>query len=184
MLTLKREELKRSLPHGALFSQEAVPTFDFDDDHFFILREKVHDSERDDATQANSQKEGKSSDRIDPHFYHSGTFIRSARTNWDPAWTCCMSMNEVAKGCQCRPSAEAPSYTAFVKSKSEKYIKTVDQWAKSRSQERPGVKEFRQWSSPTLRKSSTLKTFALNRLRKTDHRSNSYTQLVPPKPLY
>jgi hypothetical protein len=121
---------------------------------------------------------------MDNLHFHSGTFIRSSRTNWEPSWTCCMSGDAAAKGCRSKPNPEASKYTQFVKSKSERYIKTVDQWSKSRHDERPGVKEFRQWSSSTMKKSATLKSFPLNRLYKTNHKSNSYSQLVVPKPLF
>jgi len=190
LLALKRDETRRALPHGALFSQEEAPSFTFDGEEIIFDNKKQRDQQGTESD-LNSQgsfkshevgegDEGGQKKSTDSRFYHSGTFIRNARTGWEPAWTCCMASSQSAKGCHCRPSVASPRYTQFVKSKSVKYIKTVDMWAKSRHQERPGVRDFRQWSSPTLKPSPTLKVFELNRLKK----SKSCTHMGPPKPLF
>ena len=179
--------MKRELPHSSLFPEEQLAMIDIDDT-IIIINEKVKD---DDKSKSKGKEDNNTHESISTkpklhahHYFHSGTFIRSACTRWELSWTCCQSTDATARGCQSNPKTESKKYTTFVKSKSERYIKTVDQWSKSRHDERPGVKEFRQWSSSSLRPSSTLKSFPLNRLYKTNHKSNSYAKLVVPQPLF
>ena len=169
ILKLKRDVINRELPRRALFPQEVHPSF----------------ANTNIVTSTDTEDNNISCEELDnKRYYHTGTFIRSARTNWDPCWTCCMATDENSRGCRKRAKTEMVKYSNFVRSKSEKYIKTVDQWMKTRKEERPSIRDFRQWSSPTLKPTASIKAFAMNRLHKIDHPSNKFPARAAPREIY
>lgn len=161
LLQLHRDQDRQVLPQAKLF-----PDFDMNQT---LTPQSTIIIHREEENQSDSK----------PAIYqHSGVYIRSAKTNWEPCWTCCMSSDRNAGGCNKISNTMSLKYYNFMKSKSENSIQTADLWDKSRKESLRPKTANGQWSSRTSTPGRGRLTEQASRFSKT------YSKLSVVEPIF